>query len=79
MLISQVVINDTFCKLIPYSNGNILTNEGFKLLADWCEKQEWWHEFARHNGLGHFWRNSYKSDPYWFAITLFKFITRFRA
>jgi len=37
MLISQAVINDTFFKLIPYSNGNIFTNEGFKLLADWCE------------------------------------------
>jgi hypothetical protein len=38
MPITQKVINDTFCRLIPYPNGNVFTREGFEELANWSEK-----------------------------------------
>ncbi len=45
MAVTQGVINNTFCKLIPYPNGNIFTEKGFEVLANWSEQQEWWNEF----------------------------------
>jgi len=76
MSITQEDINNTLCKMIPIPNGNVLSTEGFEVLAEWSEKQEWWNEFVELNSLGHYWRRSYKSDPYWFALTLFRFISR---
>ena len=78
MTITQKVLNDTFCRLIPYSNGNVFTCEGFEELANWSEKQEWWHDFVELNSLGHYWRSSYRAEPYWFALTLFRFIMNSR-
>jgi hypothetical protein len=79
-MITQELVNNIFCKLIPCPKANVFTNEGFKLLADWSEKQEWWHEFVEMNGLGPYWRfaGSYTGDPYWFALTLFNFIKRLK-
>lgn len=73
MAITQDMINDAFCKRIPYPNGNVLTTEGFQVLADWSEQQEWWLEFTRLNGLGHCWRESYMGNPCMFALTVFRF------
>ena len=75
MSITQEDINNTLCKIIPIPNGNVFSTEGFEVLADWSEKQEWWNEFIDLNSLGHYWRRSYKSDPYWFALALFRFIS----
>lgn len=76
MSVTQEDINNTLCKMIPILNGNVFSIEGFEVLAEWSEKQEWWNEFVELNSLGHYWRSSYKSDPYWFALTLFLFISR---
>ena len=54
MFISQEVINNTFCKMVPIPNGNVFSNEGFEVLAEWSEKQKWWHEFVELNSLGHY-------------------------
>ena len=76
MSITQEDINNTLCRMIPILNGNVFSIEGFEVLAEWSEQQEWWNEFVQLNKLGHYWRSSYKSDPYWFALTLFRFISR---
>ena len=75
MSITQEDINNTLCKMIPIPNGNVFSIEGFEVLAEWSEKQEWWNEFVKLNSLGHYWRRSYKSDPYWFALTLFRYVS----
>ncbi len=74
MAVSQGVINDTFCKLIPYPNGNIFTEKGLEVLANWSEQQEWWNEFARLNGLGQNWRTSFLVDRYVIIFLLFRFV-----
>lgn len=73
MVVTQGVINDIFGKLIPYPNGNIFTEKGFEVLANWSEQQEWWNEFARQNGLGQKWR-TYSGDRYVFVFLLFRFV-----
>lgn len=78
MLITLEVINTTFCELIPVPVNNVLTKDGFNVLADWSEQQEWWQEFAKINGIGLDWRNSHMGDPYLFALTLFRFIKQMR-
>jgi hypothetical protein len=74
MKITREVINDTLCKHIPYSNGNVLSIKGLELLVGWSEQQTWWHEFARQYHLGHNWRKSYLGDPNVFALNLFRFL-----
>jgi hypothetical protein len=74
MAVTQGVINDTFCKLIPYPNGNVFTEKGFEVLAIWSEQQEWWDDFARLNGLGQNWRDSPLRDRYVIIFLLFRFV-----
>ena len=76
MSINQEIINDTFCRLIPYPNGNIMTIEGFEVLANWGEQQEWWQKFVWMNDLDQNWRSTYLGDPYVFALLLFRFIMK---
>ncbi|MFZ2948546.1 MAG: hypothetical protein WA003_03575 [Desulfuromonadaceae bacterium] len=74
MAITREIINNTFCEVISLPNGNVLSKEGFVVLADWSEQQEWWHEFAKLNNMEHDWRSTPMGDPYQFALTLFRFI-----
>lgn len=74
MTITHDVINDYFSGLIPLSNGNALSQEGFTALADWSEQQDWWKEFAELHHLEAGWRASYMGDPNYFGLTLFRFI-----
>ena len=78
MLITQEIINNTLCNIISMPNGNIFTIDGFEMLAEWSERQEWWKEFVELIKLGPHWRSAYKSDPYWFAIMLFHFVSNSR-
>jgi hypothetical protein len=64
--------------MIPMPNGNIFSFDGFEVLAEWSENQEWWKDFFELNKLGPHWRSSCKSDPYWFGLTLFQFIINSR-
>jgi hypothetical protein len=75
MVITREVINDYFCRLISPPSGNVMSQEGFKVLADWSEQQEWWPGFAMRFGLGVNWRSSGMGDPYNFALTLFRVLS----
>jgi len=74
MAITRDDINDFFCHLIASPGRNILSNDGFALLADWSEQQDWWHDFSIMHCLRDDWRNSKMGDPYLFALTLYKFL-----
>jgi len=47
MAITRDDINDFFCDLIASPGQNILSNNGFDLLADWSEQQDWWQDFSK--------------------------------
>jgi len=74
MAITRDVINDFLCDLIAIPGRNVLSNEGFVLLADWSERQDWWQDFSKVHCMGADWRNSHMGDPYLFALTLFRFL-----
>ncbi len=74
MAVTQGDINDTLCKLIPYSNGDVFTVKGFEVLVNWSEQQEWWNEFVMLNGLGQNWRTSFLVDRYVIIFLLFRFV-----
>lgn len=74
MAITRDVINDFFCDLIVSPEQNILSNNGFALLADWSEQQDWWQDFSKVHCMGTDWRNSHMGDPYLFALTLFRYL-----
>ncbi len=75
MNINQDIINMYFKNHVTAPNGNVLSKEGFEILANWCERQWWWERFARYNDLKSDWRESdYMSDPYVFAITVYNLL-----
>jgi hypothetical protein len=76
MAITRDDINDFFCDLIASPGRNILSNDGFALLADWSEQQDWWQDFFNLHVKGADWRNSYMGDPCWFALTLYNYLQR---
>ena len=75
MAVTKEVINDTFCKLVPYPIVDVFTVKDFEVLVDWSEQQEWWNKFAGLNGLGQDWRTLYsEGDRYVFVYLLFRFV-----
>lgn len=74
--ITRDSINLYFNTLIPLPEGNALSKEGFAALAGWSEQQEWWGDFVKMHCLTETWRASCMGDPYQFALTLFRFITK---
>jgi len=78
MLITRNVINEFICELISSPDINVLSNEGFVVLADWSEQQDWWQDFAKLHRIEKGWRSSYMGDPYQFALALFWFINHLR-
>lgn len=74
MIITRDVINHFFGAVLSPPCGNILSKEGVTALADWSEQQGWWRDFAKLHCLDPDWRTSFKGDPYWFSMELFRFL-----
>lgn len=75
MAISRDAVNRYFGALVALPDGNVLSKEGFLVLADWSEQQEWWWDFALLHALAEDWRTTSMGDPNNFALTLFRFLS----
>ncbi|WP_183359447.1 hypothetical protein [Geomonas limicola] len=75
MQITRSVINEFFVSLTALSDLDVLSPDGFRELADWCERQEFWTDFAREHRLDEAWRSSHMGDPNAFALAVFRYRT----
>jgi len=76
MKITRSLLNDFFESLSSLSEVDILSNEGFATLADWCERQDFWRDFAAQHKLEAGWRSSAMGDPNLFALAMYRFQMR---
>ncbi|GFO58136.1 hypothetical protein GMST_04610 [Geomonas silvestris] len=76
MQITRPVIDQFFQELTSLTDLNVLSPDGFRALADWCERQEFWRDFARKHRLVDGWRATPMGDPNAFALAVFRHQTR---